>query len=65
MIRSRIALAVLLIGTALPGIALAAPSTPTPTSGHACGAPFDDLQGPFARRESITSVEPYRVTRRA
>lgn len=63
MIRSRIALAALLIGTVLPGVALAAPNGTTPTSCNACGAPFNDLrQGPFARRDYITSVEPYRVT---
>jgi hypothetical protein len=66
MIRSRIAVAGLLIGTlatALPGMALAAASGPTPTSCNACGAPFNDLeQGPFVRRDYITGVEPYRVT---
>jgi hypothetical protein len=63
MIRSRIALAALLMGTALPGVALAAPNAPTTSSCNTCGAPFNDLeQGPFARRDYITSVEPYRVT---
>lgn len=63
MFRSRIALAALVLTTALPGIALAAPNSPTSVSCNACAAPFNDpQQGPFARRDYITSVEPYRVT---
>ena len=67
MVRSRITLAAIAIATAtataLPGVAFAAPSTPPPASCNACGAPFNDLQqGPFARRDYITSVEPYKVT---
>jgi len=62
MIRSRIALAALVITTALPAVAFAAPNSATSTSCNACGAPFNDPQGPFARRDYITSVEPYRVT---
>jgi hypothetical protein len=63
MVRSRIALVALALGTLIPGAALAAPNSPTPASCNACGAPFNDLeQGPFARRDYITSVEPYRVT---
>lgn len=66
MVRSRIALAAIAIAsvTALPAVALAAPSSPmTCTSCSTCGAPFNDQQqGPFARRDYITSVQPYRVT---
>jgi hypothetical protein len=63
MIRSRIALAAVLIGTALPGVAFAASGAPPSPSCNACGAPFNDLdQGPFARRDYIASVTPYRVT---
>ena len=63
MIRSRIALAALVLGTAVPSVALAAPTTPPPASCGSCGTPFNDLdRGPFARRDYISSVEPYRVT---
>jgi hypothetical protein len=63
MVRSRIALIVLAATTLLPGVALAAPDSPSPASCNACGSPFNDLdQGPFARRDYITSVAPYRVT---
>ena len=51
------------LATARPGIALAAPSSPTPTSCDACGAPFNDLeQGPFVRRDYITGVGSPRRT---
>ena len=63
MFRSGIALAALVLTTALPAIAVAAPNSPAPVSCNACAAPFNDpQQGPFARRDYVTSVEPYRVT---
>jgi hypothetical protein len=62
MLPSRIALAVLLLATTVSGVAVAAPSS-APTPCDTCGAPFNDVdRGPFARRDYITSVEPYRVT---
>ena len=63
MIRSRFALAALVLGTALPSVALAAPTPTTSESCSLCGAPFNDVeQGPFVRRDYIASVDPYRVT---
>jgi hypothetical protein len=78
MVRSRIAAAVIAIATVLPGVAFAAPTAPAPTSSTSCGAcstcngcstcnACDAThrtvdQGPFAQRDSIVSVEPYRVT---
>jgi hypothetical protein len=63
MIRSRIALAALVLGTALPSVAFAAPTPETPASCNLCGAPFNDVaRGPFARRDYIASVAPYQVT---
>ena len=63
MIRSRIALAALVLGTALPTVAFAAPTSSTPASCGMCGAPFNDVErGPFARRDYIAGVAPYQVT---
>lgn len=64
MFRSRIVRAAFVAVTALSGIALAAPtSLAAAEPGAGCAAPFNDpQQGPFARRDFITSVAPYRVT---
>jgi hypothetical protein len=72
MVRSSIAAAVLAIATAVPGVAFAAPTTPAPAACASCtscsscdacnGHHSDADQGPFGQRDSIVSVQPYRVT---
>ncbi len=63
MIRSKVVLIALSFASALgtPGLALAAPSVPATACGS-CASSYSGPQGPFAHRENITGVEPYRVT---